>query len=384
LLSEFLKIILATKIKVLYQEEEKLSSDSQQKRAEILGDLTRELRQFNELGVSFLRMAAAKRGMTVTDMQVIDLLEGAGPMTAGQLADLTGLTTGAITGMLNRLEEAGLVSRERDPSDGRRVIVRLIPGNEGHNMSPVFASFRGGWEELVSGYDDEQIAFLLEFLKRTNALSRQEIARLREASGGEGRTSSALLGDLESARLVVSSSAQLTLRTGEEMVELYQARFEGSVPNVTTKEGVVTIHYPRRLSGLMGEQRQAVVTLSRAIPWQIVIQSGGTDVTAELGGLDLASFEIKGGGSRIHLHLPVPSGVVPIRISGGGSEIVVRRPAGVAVQAHLKGWGSVFVFDDQTHMGNDVRLQSSGFEPTTPYYNIEVASSGSMVTITSG
>ncbi len=89
------------------------------------------------------------------------------------------------------------------------------------------------------------------------------------------------------------------------------------------------------------------------------------------------------GGSRIHLELPVPTGRVPIRISGAGSEIMVRRPAGVAVRAHLKGWGSAFVFDDQTHMGNDRWLQSAGFEPTAPYYDIEVASSGSMVTLTS-
>ena len=80
------------------------------------------------------------------------------------------------------------------------------------------------------------------------------------------------------------------------------------------------------------------------------------------------------------------SDVVPIRISGGASEIIVRRPAGVAVRAHLKGWVSAFIFDDQTwsDMGNNVRLQSSNFEPAAPYYDIEVSSSASMVTITSG
>ena len=87
-----------------------------------------------------------------------------------------------------------------------------------------------------------------------------------------------------------------------------------------------------------------------------------------------------------HLELPDPSGVVPIRISGGASEILVRRPVGVAARAHLKGWVSAFIFDDQTFsdMGNNVWLQSSGFDPTTSYYDIEVASSASMVTITSG
>ena len=170
------------------------------------------------------------------------------------------------------------------------------------------------------------------------------------------------------------------------MAELYQAHFEGPVPSVAAKDGVVTIRYPRRLLGLGGQQREAEVALNIAIPWQIVIQGGASDVTAELGGLDLAGLEVKGGLSMIRLELPAPSGVVPIRISGGASEIIVRRPVGVAARAHLKGWVSTFVFDNQTFsdMGNNVWLQSSGFEPTAPYYDIEVSSSASMVTIISG
>ena len=64
--------------------------------------------------------------------------------------------------------------------------------------------------------------------------------------------------------------------------------------------------------------------------------------------------------------------------------MLVRRPPGVAARVHLKGWASTFVFDDQrfSYLGNDVRLQSSGFEPTAPYYDIEVTSSVSTVTIT--
>src|SRR6478672_417455 len=95
-------------------------------RAALLAELARELRQFGGLSASYFRAAAARGGMTATDMQVIDSLAITGPTTAGQLADLTGLTTGAITGMLNRLEEAGVVRRERDPNDGRRVSVRLV------------------------------------------------------------------------------------------------------------------------------------------------------------------------------------------------------------------------------------------------------------------
>src|SRR3974390_685147 len=134
-------------------------------RSEVHRALTRELRQLQRLGASFFRAAAARIGMTVTDLEVMDVLESAGPMTAGQLADLTGLTTGAITGMLNRLEEAGLVCRERDPNDGRRVIVRLASDKEEmHKIVPIFASLGKAWDEMASHYDDEQIAFLLAFL----------------------------------------------------------------------------------------------------------------------------------------------------------------------------------------------------------------------------
>src|SRR5260370_6504930 len=152
-------------------EEQKLSSGSQEKRAEVLGELAQEFRQFNGRGASLFRAAAAQIGMTVTDMQVIDILESTGPSTAGQLADLTGLTTGAITGMLNRLEEAGLVRRERDPNDGRRVIVRLAKGkDERHEIGPIFASLGKGWEEMAAHYEHGQRASILECLQPSTVL----------------------------------------------------------------------------------------------------------------------------------------------------------------------------------------------------------------------
>ncbi|HEU5230377.1 MAG TPA: MarR family transcriptional regulator [Ktedonobacteraceae bacterium] len=361
-----------------------MSSGFEEKRAEVLG----EIRQFNGLGASFFRMAAARVGMTVTDMQVIDILDSTGPATAGQLADLTGLTTGAITGMLNRLEEAGIVQRERDPDDGRRVIVRLTPGKDKmHEIGPIFDAIGKAWDEMAAHYDDEQLAFLLEFLKRSNAISRQEIFRLREAPESEERIKSAPLGDLHSGRLVFPSVlSRLTLRTDENTTELYQARFEGSVPDVKIRDGVVTIRYPRNLWALGGEQRGAEITLNVTIPWQIAIQGGASIIVADLGKLNLVSLEVKGGLSSIRLELPIPGSVVPIRISGGVSDITVRRPAGVAARVHLKGWASTFVFDDQTfsNMGNNVRLQSSNYDAAAPYFDIEVASSVSMVTITAG
>src|SRR5262245_53005511 len=110
--------------------------------------------------------------MAVTDIQVMDLLDLIGPLAAGQLADLTGLTTGAITRILDRLEKAGLVQRVRDPNDGRKVIVQLAGGKDDmHKVRSILDSVGEAWDEVASRYEEEQIAFLLSFLKESNTLS---------------------------------------------------------------------------------------------------------------------------------------------------------------------------------------------------------------------
>ena len=364
-----------------------MSSDAQKTRVELLAALAHELRQLNGLGASFFRAAAGRIGMTVTDLQVIDILDSTGPMTAGQLADLTGLTTGAITGMLNRLAEAEIVRRERDPDDGRRVIVRLVPGKDDvRELSTMFVAIAKAWDEVASPYDDGQIAFLLEFLQRSNAQTQKELLQVRATPEDAEKAFSGPLGDVASGRLVVAGFAQLTLRADDGMTELYQAHFEGPTPDVKATDGVVTIRYPRRLWGLAGKQRMANITLSVAIPWQIVVQGGTAEIVGELSHANLAGLEINGGANVIRLELPAPSRVVPIRISGGASAITVHRPVAAAARVHLKGWVSTFTFDEQTssNMGNDVRLQSLAYDANAPYYDIEVASSASIVTITSG
>ncbi|WP_081838755.1 MarR family winged helix-turn-helix transcriptional regulator [Thermogemmatispora carboxidivorans] len=367
-----------------------MSSGSQGKRVEMLAALKRELRKSSSFGASFFRVAATQTGLAAdTDIQVLDLLDLTGEASAGQLAELTGMTSGAIAKVLNRLEASGLVQRERDKSDGRRVIVRLAQGQEAlDKVRAILASLEETWDDVVSSYGEEELALLFAFLQRSNTLARQRLAELQTVATvapDERNVFSAPLDDLSCGRLVVSSAGiRLVLRTEEGLTDLYQARFEGAVPTVTVQDGVVTIRYPRRFLILTGEQRQAVITLNRAIPWQIAVQSGGSDIIADLGDLELTSCEIRGVGSRIHVELPVPSGVIPVRLGGGGAEMVVRRPAGIAIQVHLKGWGSACTVDGQTHFGNNLWLQSAGFDPTAPcYYSLEVVSSGGMVTITS-
>ncbi|MEA4909567.1 MAG: MarR family transcriptional regulator [Anaerolineaceae bacterium] len=362
-----------------------MSSGSFEKREELLAEFTRQVRQFNGLSASFFRAAAAQVGMNVTDLQVTDILDITGPTTAGQLAELMGLTTGAITGMIDRLEKAGLVARERDPEDGRRVIVRLVPNEEAlGKMGPFFDSIGGSWDAIAAQYSDEQVAFLVEFLKRSNVMTREEIARLRAVPASAGGDFSAPLGDLARGRLVISagmSTLRVLALSGRR--DLYRASFTGSLPHVKVEDGTVTIRYPQRLWLLARNQRTAEIELNTAIPWQIVIQSGGSEVTTALGGLDLLELDANGAGSMFRVELPEPTRVVPVRLGGSGSEFTVRRPPGVAARVQMKGWGSGVVFDDQTASG-EARLQSPNYEGAARRYELEFSGTGSMITVTAG
>jgi DNA-binding MarR family transcriptional regulator len=365
-----------------------MSSGTNGSGADVRGELAREIRQFHGLSASFYRAAAARAGMTISDLQVLELLESAGPSTAGQLADLTGLTTGAITGMLNRLEEAGHVRRERDPSDGRRVIVRPTPGGTGgHAAGARLAALGTAWDDLALEIDAAETAVVLAFLKRCNTLARAEILRLREGEAAEPGIFSAPLGNLTGGRLTIDAGGSLlTVRADDELTALYRARFEGPAPEVTAKDGDIAIRYPRRLVVLGRPQRVADVALSVAVPWRIVIQAKAAMITVQLARLDLSELTVEGGASQMRLELPTATRVVPVRIQGAASEITVRRPPGVAVRVHLHGWTSMLDLDGRrfTAGGSDARLQSAGFDVTGPYYDIEVRGATSMVTVTAG
>lgn len=363
-----------------------MSRGAQDERESLVGRLVGEIRQFNGLGATFFRAAASRAGMNAADVQVVDILAASGPTTAGQIAALTGLTTGAIAQMLDRLEGSGLVRRERDPDDGRRVIVRLAAG-EGAlpGLGPIFGAYAQSWGALLARYDDQQLALILAFLEGGNALARGEIARLAGPPAGDaGGDVSAPLGELGSGRLVCfSGGSQLTLRAGTAAGELYRASFEGTVPDVKAEGGTVTIRYPRRLRIFNRQLHAANVALSTAIPWQIVVKGGAAEVMADLVGLDLAALEVEGGASHVRLRLPEPSGTVRVKITAGASDITIRRPQGVAARVRVKGWASALTFDEQMigDMVTDMRLQSPGYEDAPRCYDIVVSGSGSQFTL---
>jgi DNA-binding MarR family transcriptional regulator len=127
-----------------------------------------------------LGQAAADRiGLNATDLNCLNILSFSGELTAGELARATGLTTASITGVADRLEEAGYVRRERDPKDRRRVVIRLVLERALQDVAPVFLPLVLGWQGVVTRYTDDELRLIVEFYELMEQVIREHLARLR-------------------------------------------------------------------------------------------------------------------------------------------------------------------------------------------------------------
>jgi DNA-binding MarR family transcriptional regulator len=132
-------------------------------RAALMVELEHAVRKSSALGVIFGQAVANRVGVSSSDLECLDFLNIEGRVTAGRLAELTGLTTGAITGVVDRMEKAGLVRRERDESDRRKVFIAIVPealGKIGRFYEPLQKAVTKDWE----GYTDAELKLLLRFM----------------------------------------------------------------------------------------------------------------------------------------------------------------------------------------------------------------------------
>jgi DNA-binding MarR family transcriptional regulator len=161
---------------------------------DVSGCLTRELRRASTQSVVLSQVIAERLRINPTDLECLGLLAENGSVTAGRLAELTGLTTGAITGVIDRLERAGYARRERDPHDRRRVFVQPLMERI-DQIGPHFAALAQTMDELVAQYTGQDLKLILDFVIRSNDLVQQHIARLQQEVVATGRTGPARKAD---------------------------------------------------------------------------------------------------------------------------------------------------------------------------------------------
>ena len=148
-------------------------------RARLLDELSTVSRRYMASYALFNQAVADRLGLHPTDLQCLNLLtlEG-GPVTTGRIAALTGLTTGSATRLVDRLEKAGYVVRERDAADRRKVLVATVPDRIAE-FGRMWERLGGGWSALFEELDDAELAVVIGHMRRTVEFSGQQVARLR-------------------------------------------------------------------------------------------------------------------------------------------------------------------------------------------------------------
>ncbi len=251
---------------------------------------------------------ADRLGMAVTDLHCINLLDLEGSMTAGRLAELLGLTTGAVTGVLDRLERTGLVRREADPSDRRRVIARLVP--EGmEKVRAAFAPVGAGAQEIYSSYDEAQLALLIDYAERSAELTRRITTEMRATSGSPAADpageASAPLGAVTAGRLEISANiSRVRIGTASGMAELYRASFDRRMPRIRVSGGTVSVSFP----GLWHAAGRGELTLNAAIPWAVEIRGGAANLEADLSGSSVTELALSARRKQCSVPAPQPAG----------------------------------------------------------------------------
>jgi DNA-binding MarR family transcriptional regulator len=147
------------------------------KRMRLAEPLIREIREFIAGAILNNQRIADRLGINYTDQQVLNLVDLLANAKPGDIARLTGLTTGGVTLALDRLEKAGYVHRERNPEDRRSVIIRVAPERrrkilEQHQTANQIMG------EIFSAYPERELELILDFFARTNR-ARVESYRIR-------------------------------------------------------------------------------------------------------------------------------------------------------------------------------------------------------------
>lgn len=344
-----------------------------------IDSVLRSLRRVNIQG-SFLGQSVAVRfGLSESDIETLEELIDMGATTAGKLSEITGLTSGAVTRVIDRLEQAGYVRRVPDPTDRRRVIVEVIPEKVA-NIQVTLDQVSDASANEIRDYTDEQLELIADFLSRMESVTRDEATALRETRESHAAPGAseyaAPIGGLTQARLLFRSGAnEIALRGDAALDDLYRGRFEGPVPVVRVRDGNVIIGYKGFGKPWDWRKRSADLALNTAIPWTIDIVGGAHKFTADLKGVDLRGFDITGGAESLRLSLGRPNGKIPVRVVGGANKVRIERPAGVPARVVIDG-GAAGIELDRQRLGTTaghISLESNMTKDATDLVVVEVS-----------
>lgn len=150
-------------------------------RKALIDELDQTVQRTATLTVLHTNAVASKIGLSATEFEAMDIISRYQPMSAGKLAHMCGLTTGAITGIVDRLEKGGFVRRERDPNDRRRVFLQPVENKRKSRMvCDLYEPMRRGFERIIHTCTDDEVKLLIDIHKKLNDEVELIIAKIHD------------------------------------------------------------------------------------------------------------------------------------------------------------------------------------------------------------
>lgn len=141
------------------------------RRKKLYEELDQLGRDSSSLGLMIHQSIAEQFGLGPTDLKCLDLARNEENLTAGRLAELTGLSTSAVTAALDRLEQRGFIERQRDPADRRKVIV-VATGTHDGELAKAYVPVSEGFAGILDDYSEEEIEVIARYTRQLNARAR--------------------------------------------------------------------------------------------------------------------------------------------------------------------------------------------------------------------
>lgn len=356
-------------------------------------------------GTLYGEAVAATLGLDATALRCVGFAWNEPDLTPGRLAELTGLTSGAVTGVLDRLERAGFIDRIADPTDRRRTLIRVSHAR-GRELGAAYEPLKRATEQVLAPLEERERTWLATALTQLGDVVAADTARLHAQTRGGmvGSMFRAPMRDVTHGRLTFRSGApRLALRTtlGPENEvravaelthtvlridgrtdpgELILASFSGPLPDVRTHRDEVSIAYKRRLDW---RQREARIGLLADVPWTIDVSGGLSTLDADLRSVRLRELAVSGSVDDVRLQLGRPDGTSRIAVSGSSRDVVVELPAGVALRLALSG-GAKDIRFEREHLRNThgtVRLETRGAQTAADRFELDLSGGAGSVKV---
>jgi DNA-binding MarR family transcriptional regulator len=155
-----------------------------ERRRALLDELSTESRRYMAAYALFNQAVADYLGLHPTDLQCLSLLTAEPePLTVKQIADMTGLTTGSATRLVDRLARDGYVTREPDVHDRRRVLVTPVPERVAR-VTAVWEDLGQGWQAMLDEHTDTELQTITRHMRKAQELSHSQIDCLRDGPAG--------------------------------------------------------------------------------------------------------------------------------------------------------------------------------------------------------